>query len=63
MVESSLRLIVSLILITLTFTTPTPPIWGGALQYSVNVSMIYNKPVMTWNFTYYYNWNLKAERY
>ena len=60
MTESSLKLIASLLIITLSLSAPTPPIWGGALQYSVNVSFIYDKPVMTWNFTYYYNWNLKA---
>ncbi len=38
----------------------TPPIWGGNLQYSVNVTMTNNDPVMKWNFRYYYNWNLKA---
>lgn len=60
MTESSLKLIASLLIITLSLSAPTHPIWGGALQYSVNVSIIYDKPVMTWNFTYYYNWNLKA---
>ena len=63
MAESSLKLILLVILMGLTFSAPTPPIWGGALQYTVNVSFIYDDPVMTWNFTYYYNWNLKAERY
>ncbi len=63
MAESSLNLILSLVFITISLSAPTPPIWGGALQYSVNVSIIYDEPVMTWNFTYYYNWNLKAERY
>lgn len=40
-----------------------PPYWGGSPKYTVNVSFLYNEPVMTWNFTYYYDWNLKAERY
>lgn len=39
------------------------PIWGGNTRYSVNVNMLYDKPIMRWNFTYYYDWNLKAERY
>jgi len=41
----------------------TPPIWGGNLRYSVNVSILYDDPIMRWNFTYYYDWNVKAERY
>lgn len=40
-----------------------PPIWGGNFQYVVNVSILYDDPIMRWNFTYYYNWNFKAERY
>jgi hypothetical protein len=63
MPDLCLRLITVLTLLILSSTAPTPPIWGGALQYSVNVSLINNKPIMTWNFTYYYNWNLKSERY
>ena len=43
--------------------TKTPPIWGGNTRFSVNVSMLNNKPVMRWNFTYYYDSNVKAERY
>lgn len=39
---------------------PQYPIWGGNLQYSVNVSFIYDDPVMKWNFTYYYNWNVQS---
>ena len=40
--------------------TATPPIRGGALQYSVDVEFLYDVPKMTWNFTYYYDWNHKA---
>ena len=41
----------------------TPPIWGGNMRYSVNVSILYDQPIMRWNFTYYYDWNVKSERY
>lgn len=52
-----------LALLSINSFSQSPPIWGGNLQYSVNVSILYDKPVMKWNFTYYYNWKLKAERY
>lgn len=54
------KVILVLVLTTIGVLSQTPPIWGGNLQYSVNVSIIYDKPIMKWNFTYYYNWNLKA---
>ena len=41
----------------------TPPPWGGNPVYTVRVKMLNNDPITTWNFTYYYDWNLKAERY
>ena len=56
----SFLLILSVIAIA---SSQKPPFWGGNPVYSVNVSFLYNDPVMTWNFTYFYNWNLKAERY
>lgn len=37
-----------------------PPIWGGNIRYSVNVSILYDDPIMRWNFTYYYDWNVKS---
>jgi hypothetical protein len=41
----------------------TPPSWGGNPRYTVKVKLLNNKPVATWNFIYYYDWNLKVERY
>jgi hypothetical protein len=38
----------------------TPPPWGGNPRYTVNITMLNNKPVATWNFVYYYDWNLKV---
>ena len=45
------------------FADPPKPFWGGNPIYKVNVSFLNNDPVMRWNLSYYYNWNLKAERY
>lgn len=41
----------------------TPPTWGGNPRYTVNVTLLNNKPIATWNFIYYYDWNQKVERY
>jgi hypothetical protein len=41
----------------------TPPTWGGNKVYTVKVGMVNNDPKVNWTFTYYYDWNLKAERY
>lgn len=41
----------------------TPPMWGGNPRYTVKVEMLNNKPAIKWNFTYYYDWSQKAERY
>jgi len=41
----------------------SPPMWGGNPVYTVRVEMLNNAPVAKWNFTYYYNSNLKVERY
>lgn len=41
----------------------TPPNWGSNPVYTVRVAMLYDKPVTRWNFTYYYDWNKKVERY
>lgn len=40
-----------------------PPFWGGNPRYTVKVKMLNNDPIVSWNFTYFYDWNLKAERY
>lgn len=59
----SLRgLILALVAVT-SCLAADPPFWGGNPVYTVNVSMLYDKPVLRWNFTYYYDWNKKAERY
>ena len=55
-------LLLSCVLVVM-FTQPSPPWWGGRPQYKVEVLMTYNKPVMTWNFSYFYDSILKAERY
>lgn len=55
-------LILSLLLLALVHTQ-TPPNWGGNPRYSVKVQMQNDDPAVKWNFTYYYDWNLKAERY
>jgi hypothetical protein len=41
----------------------TPPSWGGNPRYTVRVKMLNDKPAVSWNFTYFYDWTLKAERY
>lgn len=41
----------------------TPPSWGGNPRYTVKVKMLNDKPVATWNFTYFYDWSQKVERY
>lgn len=50
-------LLITLLGITL---SQAPPIWGGNIRYSVNVSILYDDPIMRWNFTYYYDWNVKS---
>jgi len=60
MVSSLLKLIFTTIVMVIALNAATPPIWGGSLMYSVNVSFIYDDPIMKWNFTYYYNWKLKS---
>ena len=54
--------IICLLLLSLT-NTQKPPFWGGNPRYSVKVHFTYNKPVAEWNFTYLYDWSLKAERW
>lgn len=54
------RTILGFSLLILGVLCQNPPIWGGSLQYSVNVSLLNNKPIMRWNLTYYYNWNVKS---
>lgn len=41
----------------------SPPTWGGNPRYTVKVTILNDNPAVVWNFTYYYDWNLKAERY
>jgi hypothetical protein len=55
----TISLYLFIVIVCLAFAQ-TPPIWGGNTRYSVNVNMLYDKPVMRWNFTYYYDSNLKA---
>lgn len=52
-----------LILIISLAIAQTPPNWGGNPRYTVKVKMLNDNPIQTWNFTYYYDWNLKSERY
>jgi hypothetical protein len=40
-----------------------PPFWGGNPRYTVRVKMLYDSPKIVWNFTYYYDWNFKVEKY
>lgn len=42
---------------------PSPPFWGGNPKYTVNITLMNDNPKVTWNFTYYYDSTLKAERY
>lgn len=51
-----------LVLATL-IMSQTPPNWGGNPRYTVKVKILNDHPVTTWNFTYYYDWNQKVERY
>lgn len=53
--------ILSLLLIGI--SCQTPPTWGGNPRYTVKVKLLNNYPIATWNFIYYYDWNLKVERY
>jgi hypothetical protein len=57
--------LIAFLLIVLAVVThsQTPPSWGGNPRYTVKVKMLNNKPIATWNFIYYYDWNLKVERY
>lgn len=50
-------------LLVVILAQPSPPWWGGNPQYKVKVLMTYDSPVMTWNFSYYYDSTIKAERY
>ena len=57
-----LVLTLALALITLQ-EAPSPPFWGGNPQYTVRVLMTNDHPQMQWNFTYYYDATIKADRY
>jgi len=55
--------IIFLLLICGLVSSQTPPTWGGNPRYTVKVKMLNNDPKVIWNFTYYYDWNQKVERY
>ena len=57
---SLLVLLLALLCVTI---SQTPPTWGGNPRYTVNVTLLNNKPIATWNFIYYYDWSQKVERY
>jgi hypothetical protein len=59
----SLSCVAFLYLIFVSYCANTPPTWGGNPRYTVNVTMLYDKPKLIWNFTYYYDATLKVERY
>lgn len=40
----------------------TPPKWGGSPRFTVKVKM-HNNDLVNWTFVYYYDWNIKSERY
>lgn len=56
-------LILAVLILAALVSCQTPPNWGGNPRYTVKVKMLNDDPVATWNFTYFYDWNLKAERY
>jgi hypothetical protein len=56
-------LILSFLIFATLVSCQTPPNWGGNPRYTVKVKMLNDDPVATWNFTYYYDWNQKVERY
>lgn len=57
------RLLLACVLVLAAVAQPNPPFWGGKPQYKVNVVMTDDSPIMTWNFSYYYDSTIKAERY
>jgi hypothetical protein len=61
--RSQLILIVLALALILQSYAQKPPTWGGNPRYTVKVKMLNNKPVVTWNFLYYYDWTQKVERY
>lgn len=60
---SDFILIALISLLAIHLHAQTPPTWGGNPRYTVKVKMQNNDPAVNWTFTYYYDWNLKAERY
>ena len=58
-----LKLLAILLFLVLLSNQQSPPFWGGNPQYTVRVLMTNDHPAMQWNFTYYYDATLKAERY
>jgi hypothetical protein len=40
-----------------------PPFWGGNPQYKVRVALTNPEPIAFWDFDYFYDATLKAERY
>jgi hypothetical protein len=60
--SKSTIIVVVLTLVLISFAQK-PPTWGGNPRYTVRVKMLNDDPVATWNFTYFYDWTQKAERY
>lgn len=58
-----LYLLLILTIFSVAFSSPTPPYWGGNPQYTIKVLMTNDDPKMQWNFTYYYDAIIHAERY
>ncbi len=56
----NLFILALLALLSVTVVSNTPPTWGGNPKYTVNVTMLYDKPKLIWNFTYYYDATLKV---
>jgi hypothetical protein len=52
--------IIVLALVIAIINSQTPPFWGGNPQYTVNITVLNAKPVLKWNFTYYYDSVLKV---
>ena len=57
------KLLATLMLLSSTSLCQRPPYWGGNPRFTVNATMLNNDPAIRWNFTYYYDWQVKAARY
>lgn len=60
LMKSDLVILATLVVLAL---AQTPPNWGGNPRYTVKVKMLNDDPAVVWNFTYFYDWSLKSERY